>query len=108
MKKKFRLQAISFDDRYLTIDRIEQCIDQFKGFLMNHKMYSDLQLSLYLEMKEYRLLNFYHHLNKVIRMSPFEMSNFDAHSNKTCRVYLIVFFAKGVGKLKTKIPRVPG
>ena len=108
MKKKFRLQAYTSDNRHLTIDQIQKLINRYDGFLMNHRMYSDLQMSMYVEMKEYRLLNFYHNLCKQFRISGFDIKNFDPHSRKTCRIYLNVYFIKGVGKLKVRVPRVPG
>lgn len=108
MKKLYRFEVYSSDDRYLTLDTIQNMVRHFRGFLMNYQMYSDLQISLYIEMKECRLLNFYHQLKKKVKVSKFDLEHFDPHSRATCRVDIVVYFVKATGKLKVNIPEVPG
>lgn len=67
-----------------------------------------MQMSMYVEMKEYLLLNFYHKLKKEMLLTGFDLENYDPHSKKTCRVYLNVTFIKAKGKLKIQIPKVTG
>jgi len=108
MKKKFRIQAFSSDPRHSSIEIIQKLIDNSKGYLMNYKMFSDMQMTLYFEIKEYLLLNFYHRLRKHMLVTGFDLDNYDPHSKQTCRVYLNVSFVKAKGKLRLKIPKVPG
>ena len=108
MKKKFRLQAYTSEDRHFTIDKIQKMIANYRGFLVNYKMFSDLQMNMYIEMKEYRLLNFYHKLRRRMQLDELDLDNYDPHSRKTCRVFLNVTFLQGSGRMKVKIPKVPG
>jgi len=106
--KKFRLKAFASEDRHNIIESVQDIVNDSKCFLISYKMFSDLQMSMYIEMKEHRLLNFYHRLSKKIKLSVFDLNDYDVHSKKTCRVYLNVSFVKGVGNLKVNVPKIPG
>jgi hypothetical protein len=108
MNKIFRFQAYTRDERYLAIESIEKVIHDFRGFIVDHHMYSDMQISMYVEMKECRILNFYHRLRKVVKLSRLDLNQFDPHSRETCRVYINVNFVKATGNLQLSIPDVPG
>ena len=77
-----------------------------EGFILNFNMFSDLALTLCIEIEEQNINTLYQNLDKIVTLSSFEDK--PTKSKKEGIVYLNVTFNKGTGKLKQIIPSVPG
>jgi|GEM_PF-1594416 hypothetical protein len=108
MIKKLNLNGISTQDRHLTIDMIQEVIEKQGGILLHHQMFSDVQISMMIEIKESNYLEFYAGLKEFIRISELDETKINRDSVKECILYLNISFSKSKGDLKNEIPAVPG
>lgn len=108
MIKKFNWEGFSNQERNKVIEDIKDRISVSDGYILNFQLYSDLALSLSIEIEEASIVTLYEKLAQVITLSPFDFQLIDSTSKKECLLFLNLSFAKGSGKLKIKIPSVPG
>lgn len=97
--------AYSSDDRHAAINSIKDVISKY-GDLVNAQFFSDLSLSMTIEIEELKIDTLYDALNQVIAVQRQEYLK--SISKKERTVYLNITFAKGTGNLKIEVPAVPG
>ena len=108
MLKKLNWEAIATDERNKVIEAVKDAISTHDGYIMNFNMYSDLGLSLSIEIEENNIVGLYKALSTILKMSDFKDDHIKLKSKKECLLLLYVSFIQGKGSLKKTIPQVPG
>lgn len=96
--------AVGHGDRITVISECERIIDNY-GFIMEFKKFSDLALSLYIDVESNKIPRLYEALKSVLNLDVFD---FKEVNEKTHTIFLNISFADGHGDLKQEIPNVPG
>lgn len=92
-------------DRIAAISEIENCISIY-GYITDFKQFSDVSLSICIEVAKSKIDLLYLELSKCIILDDFEW--FHSDSEVDCQVFLHISFSQGKGDLKVVIPEVPG
>jgi len=108
MIKKWNWKLYCLHDRHIAIDKIQDLLYSFDGYIIQHKMFSDLQMSLMIEIKEKKLVSFYDALKDRFKMNDLDRNGVNSNSEKNVLVFINVAFVSGKGKLENTIPDVPG
>ncbi len=108
MRSGISWQAFTRIDRQEAIRIIQDTISNNDGCIMNFNMLSDLALSLSIEIEEDKVLRLYKALGKKVSLSEFDKGSINQQSKKERLIFMNVTFSRGEGKLKNKIPEVPG
>ncbi|WP_026994187.1 hypothetical protein [Flectobacillus major] len=93
------------DERHTAIGKVQQVVSKY-GDLVDFKLFSDISLSMKIEIEELNVDKLYDELSHTIGVDNFTYLNSKATKERT--VYLSITFSKGTGNLKTEIPAVPG
>ena len=105
---KLNWQLFSNQDRITAIEALKAIISKNDGYIVNFNLFSDLALSLTVEIEEQNISNLYSELETIISISESKPGNIDDHSKKDWWILMNVSFSKGKGNLKVEIPDVPG
>lgn len=93
-------------DRQEGINQIRDCIGRH-GFLTDSRFFSDLAMSMQIELEERQVAAFYADLAGVTDLSSLPPKK-SCESSEECLILLHVAFARGMGNLEVDIPEVPG
>jgi hypothetical protein len=102
---KYYWTAFCKRNRYIAIDHIVQIINTH-GAVTDSKMFSDLSLSLIIEIEARQIAPLYAELGAYIDLSDTEVVKTDATVERM--ILLSVNFTRGKGNLKIEVPAVPG
>ena len=105
---KINWQAFSSDERNKAIEIVKSIIAQNDGYIIYFKMFSDLALSLTIEIEENRISGLYRDLQGSISITEPEPTDLIDDSTLEWRIFMNISFSKGKGALKVEIPSVPG
>lgn len=97
--------GFSDDERHSAINEIQSVISKY-GDLVDVHFFSDISLTMTIEIEEFKIDKLYDELTKIIGVQKPEYLN--SISNKKRTVYINITFAKGTGNLKIEVPSVPG
>ena len=75
---------------------------------MNFNMFSDLTMTLSIEIPENRIIELYNAMNNVLKISDIEYNSLNQGLKKEWRIFINISFSRGKGELKMEIPTVPG
>lgn len=103
--KRYFLTGYSDQQRLTAIPEIEQIIGRH-GFITDFKMFSDISLSIAIEIPENQVAALYQELKTCMRLEDEPALHSD--SRRECTLYLNVTFTMGSGDLKQEVPNVPG
>jgi hypothetical protein len=92
-------------ERSQSIIDIERIINSL-GYITDFKHYSDLAISITIEIEEHKIDILYKKLKNSIMMDAFDCLNSIADTERT--IFLNVSFLTGHGDLKIEVPAVPG
>lgn len=92
-------------ERHAAIDKIKSVITKY-GDMVEVKFFSDISLTMVIEVEECKIDSLYDELSDKIGMDKFAYLNSTAKQERT--LYLNVTFAKGTGNLAIEVPAVPG
>lgn len=95
----------SLDERYSAISTIKMLISKH-GDIVDFKLFSDLSLTMVIEIEEFKIDQLFDELVDYIKMDKFEYLNSISMKERT--VYLNITFSKGTGNLRIEVPSVPG
>ncbi len=95
----------SNDERHSSMSTIKSIVAKY-GDIVDFKLFSDISLSMVIEMEESNIDKLYNELADNIAIDTFEYLN--SMSRKERTVYLNVTFTKGTGNLMVEVPAVPG
>jgi len=92
-------------ERSAAISETEHIISSF-GFITDFKRFSDISISMTIEIEEFKIDDLYIALKNYLSLSDFEKLNSD--SGNECIIYLNTSFTRGTGDLLIEVPAVPG
>lgn len=102
---RFFLTGYYDKERIIGISDIEKSINKY-GFIIDFKMFSDISISMIIEIEEFKVDALFDELTSYMKMNEFK--NISTDSKKDCLLLLNVTFTKGTGDLRIEIPAVPG
>ncbi len=102
--KRYYWTAISNEERIKAISEITGIVDRY-ATILNFQRFSDISLSLILEVEEGKLNDLLIDLKKIISIEGTETNRSD--SNGECIVLLNITFTKGTGDLQIEVPNIP-
>jgi hypothetical protein len=92
-------------NRFVAINKIEQIVSDY-GSIVDFKQFSDISLSLNIEIEELNIDELYLALKSCMELKEFGELN--SSSNRERTIFLNITFTQGTGDLKIEIPAVPG
>lgn len=108
MIRKLNWKAHTSRERLSAIEDIKQSITGSEGYIINYNMFSDLAISLRIEIKEKHLSGLHNKLQKVATLSEFDSTRINQQSDSEWVVFLHVGFSGGTGNLTHEKPMVDG
>lgn len=108
MQKKLNWQLFSNEDRNVIIENIKNVISRSDGYIINFNMFSDLALSLSVEIEENKIQTLHRALSQIVNVSELERDNISLESKKEWLIFMNISFGRGKGELKQETPEVPG
>ncbi len=97
--------GFSDDERHFAIDKIQRVVSKY-GDVVDVHLFSDISLSMTIEIEEFKIDKLYDELTKIIGVQKPEYLN--SISKKERTIYLNITFSKGTGNLRIEVPSVPG
>jgi hypothetical protein len=104
MKQLF-WSGVSNNARLSAMEDINQIIGR-NGFILDFHRFSDLSISLRIEIQACKLYKLLNELKVVLNMGDSEAEKSD--SDLDCQVMLSISFAAGSGDLRIEVPAIPG
>lgn len=92
-------------ERIIAISEIENIVNAH-GFLIDFKEFSDLSISMIIELDELKVNPLYLALKNYLNLKDFEPVDPSISGEQS--VFLNVTFSKGTGNLRIEPPAVPG
>lgn len=108
MQKRLSWEAFSSGERNKLIDVVKNTIDLNEGCIMNFNMFSDLAISLSIEIEANKAFDLHQALSKLLTISDYNGEELNPNSTKEILVFMNISFSGGTGNLKKEIPAVPG
>lgn len=92
-------------ERHSAIHEIRSLVSKY-GDVVDVHFFSDISLSLTIEIEEYNIGKLYHELIQIMELQ--NPSYLNSISKKERTIYLNITFTTGTGSLKIEVPSVPG
>jgi hypothetical protein len=89
------------------IQEAEKIIDEL-GFITDFKQFSDLAISLVIEIEACKVKKLYHALSEKFTLDPFEALKVGEDDKTSTQIFFNISFTEGHGDLKIDVPSVPG
>lgn len=101
---KINWKAFASGNRNQAIDRIKAAIVESGGSLMNFKLFSDIGMSMIIEIECRSIKNLHTSISRAVTLAedPTEVPE------GLCYVLLYLSFIEGTGDLQIEVPDVPG
>ena len=93
------------NERIIAINEIEKIVNT-SGFITDFKQFSDISLSIKIELEESNIDKLYQDLKSYMSLKDFD--NLNSTSKRERSVFLNITFTKSKGDLRNEIPNVPG
>jgi len=97
--------AYSNNERIAAIIEIEKVIGSF-GFITDFKQFSDISISVKIEIEECKILELFKNLEHIIDIDKIEQQF--SISNRERVIFLNITFTHATGDLRIETPAVPG
>ena len=97
--------GFSDSERHSAINKIQSVVSKY-GDVIDVHFFSDISLSMTIEIEEFKIDKLYNELTKIIGVQNSELLN--SISKKERTIYLNITFSKGKGDLKIEVPALPG
>lgn len=98
-------KGYSNEERLSLIITIKEVVGKY-GDIVDFKLFSDLSLTMVIEIEACYIDKLYNELVENIRMDKFEYLHSIARKERT--IYFNITFTKGTGNLIIEVPAVPG
>lgn len=89
------------------LQEAEEIIDAL-GFITDFKQFSDLAISLVIDIETCKVNTLYHALSEKFTLDPFEDLKVKADDKRSTQIFFNISFTEGHGDLKIEVPSVPG
>jgi hypothetical protein len=103
--KRYYWNGISKDERIKSISEITAIVDSYAA-IINFQRFSDISLSLVIEIEEYKINELYKKLEEVMFIEGFD--NALSNSTAECIILFNITFTKSTGDVKYVVPAIPG
>lgn len=103
--KRFYWTGISSENRIIGISHIQECVSRH-GYIVDYKLFSDISISLIIEIQECKIPGLYNDLTQSIQVSRPDENYSDTTLDAT--ILLNITFTKGTGNMVVEVPAVPG
>jgi hypothetical protein len=97
--------GMSTHERTQAMTEITAIVDRH-AIILNFQRFSDVSLSLMLEVEECRVRALYEELRSVALVDGLEEEMSD--STRECLVFVNITFADGTGNMQIEVPDIPG
>ncbi|PTX18270.1 hypothetical protein C8N40_10669 [Pontibacter mucosus] len=108
MIRKLNWQVFTEQDRNKAIEELKGKILSNGGYIINSTFFSDLALSLTIEIQENDILKLYASIQESMTISEPGFDNLIVNAGKEWWIFINVTFRQGKGDLKIDVPNVPG
>ncbi|MEJ8800515.1 hypothetical protein [Pontibacter sp. H249] len=108
MIRELNWQAVTEQERNKAINELKSMILNSGGYIINSIFFSDLALSLTIEIEEKDIFILHSKFNEFMTISALGLENLNDNSDKQWWIFLNVTFNQGKGNLKVEVPEVPG
>ena len=105
---KLNWQIFSNQNRNKSIEDLKRIINKHDGYIINFNIFSDIAISLMIEIEEYNILQLYEEIEEILTFSETKPKNINTNSTKTWWILMNLSFIQGTGDIKIDIPNVPG
>lgn len=92
-------------NRNQAISEIENIISKH-GFITDFKKFSDISISLVIEITERKIDSLYNELFEYMTLKDFDMLSSESENERT--ILINITFTKGTGDFKIEVPALPG
>ena len=106
MQKKLNWEAYTGSERNKVIDEVKELITINDGYIINFNMFSDLSISISIELAEKQIQKLHSAFSSIMSISDFEKEELSLNSSKECIIFLNISFSSGNEELKREIPVV--
>jgi hypothetical protein len=104
MIKKFYWKGICNKNRNLGISELEDIINTY-GYILQFKFFSDVLMSLVIEIEEDKIERLFENLTQKINLTS-DTQEHHFSSNKDAQIFLSITFSKSTGNMKIEVPAV--
>ena len=87
---------------------MKEVISGSDGYILNFHMFSDLALSLSIEIPGNSIYQLHKALSTILNVSEFDPKDIRPASKKEWLIFVNISFGGGTGDLKKEVPAVPG
>lgn len=108
MQKFYKWEGITSSDRIQVINEVKDAISTAGGAIINFTKYSDLALSLSVEIEDGKVASLQQAIQTIVKLEQKDSMDPIKGSESEVIVRLNISFASGTGGLRNKIPEVPG
>ena len=108
MLKKLNWQAYTGEHRNKVIEDVKESILKNDGCIVNFNMFSDLEISLSIEIEENRIADLYTSFSKSLNISECNLKKINLNSKKEWMIFMSISFSVGKGKLSIEKPAISG
>jgi len=108
IKTKLNWQLYVKTSRNKAIEEIKNIISKNEGYIIYSNLFSDLALTLTVEIEEKNIKSLYLELDREFSIQDSGIQKIDLNSNQEWWVLMNISFGKGKGNISTKVPNVPG
>ncbi|HEU4497072.1 MAG TPA: hypothetical protein VFR70_08490 [Flavobacterium sp.] len=98
-------KGYSNEERHLAIDKVQNIVSSY-GSIIGFKLFSDISLTVVIEIEESEIDRLYGLLSDNLKMDRHEYLNSDSSRERT--LYLNITFAIGTGDRRNEVSSVPG
>jgi hypothetical protein len=99
--------GICMQHRIEGMQEAERIIDAL-GFITDFKQFSDLAISLVIDVEACKVNRLYLALSEKFRLDPFDELKVGEDDKTSTQIFFNISFTEGHGDLKTEVPSVPG
>lgn len=106
--KKLNWKAYSKESQHVLLDQIKRVISHSNGYITHFNLFSDIAISLTIEIEEKDIISLLKSLNEIITIDADSEFTLDLHSTQEWLIFLNISFSSGTGDLKREVISVPG
>jgi len=108
MQQKLNWSAYTHQERLAIIEKVKNTISNNGGSILHFNMFSDLALSLTIEVEENHIVQLHERLSKLLTVSELADKKFRVDTAREWIVFMNISFGNGKGEMKIEVPAVPG
>lgn len=108
MIRKLNWRAYTSKDRLEVLEEVKRLVMTSSGYIVNFQAFSDLALSLSIQIEEKGIPDLWQALSSVLEVSDTELNHLNPNSESEWLIFIHISFTRGKGNLETIVPEVPG